>query len=129
MLAWLVNNNYLSKIDLADSCYTLLKIHEVLFPLGSPISMEGFTGYLAESKTNDEITSTPTSSDSSTAMSLVSENQTKDIAKISPTTALDDFSPGNFTLDNAKLYLHQFMQRHNTKAEYEYDSSGPAHQK
>lgn len=48
MLAWLVNSKYLSRGELMDPCYTVLKITDVLYPGGQPISMDGFTGYQAE---------------------------------------------------------------------------------
>ncbi len=41
----------------------------------------------------------------------------------------EEAGPGNFTLDNAKQLLNQFMQIHRIKADYEYESRGPAHRK
>lgn len=34
---------------------------------------------------------------------------------------------GNWTIDNAKAKLHQFMQMHNIKADYRYQPIGPDH--
>lgn len=136
MLAWLVNNNYLSKIELADPCFIPLKIHGVLFPSGQPISMEGFTGYQADEKTNGQnalTNSTTTSLDISNNLSPISTDnihQTNGtLSKALTPIVSEKAGPGEFTLDNSKQYLHQFMQKHNIKADYEYESQGPAHQK
>lgn len=118
MLAWLINNNHLSKIELADPCFTMLKIHEVLYPRGEPISLDGFTGHEIGVGENQVATVSST-----TSTSLYSGK--------AASTQLQEFDEqhGNITLDNAKKQLHQFMQVHNIKAEYEYESCGPAHQK
>ncbi len=102
MLAWLVNNNHLSKIELADPCFTMLTIHEVLYPRGEPISLDGFTGKILR---NVEL---QTASTSSTLLSTFTEVQ--EIGE----------ENGNITLDNAKQELHKFAQSKKIKIKYEY---------
>lgn len=126
MLVWLVKNNYIGNDELGNHCYTLLKINEVLFPHGQLISMPGFTGYQVEDETNSKNASTNLNSTTKSS----SDNATPSIKTNSTVSkTLLPMGPGNFTLDNAKRYLHQFMQKHNIKADYEYDSSGPAHKR